>query len=706
MRPDERGQWRAIERKLAFDEQDRVADVARVRDDLASNNRWLNDNPDLAGTETYERVKRQTLEISRLNLERNGLAAKRWWLVDALFPDLGTKFAQTGTAGGDQVRQQMRRFGELVKFNQVVLDPLSHRWSAALKTLYTEAGPGFESYNDFFKRVIVPTIYKVESETGRDEAAALREARAWARARVQTPGARFDARLDEFLRVTKDTSQAMLDIAEKNGVFVADPRLNNQLRRAISYGWLTVPRSLDRGVVRGLMDLMEKSGWSVEWAETESTDSSGQMKKSRRVLSGNTFSGLDLAAPDLGTQLAARFTPDIVDRWLEPFIRKPGKPVFYTEQGGIDSLMVEQAWLDAGGDVLAWIDRLGGISGGVEQLAAKNVNTPDAPAPDMEWRRLMLGRLDSLWAMEMRLAHASSVVSKPFETNAPKAHTLMDARLNDDIPPEHLTYAYFDPVQASNRLAEIAFHSAFGRNGDAANASFLSLQAELDNRTILRDAIWKENTSKSARAAAAKAAGYDYNTLERAPKDKRRAREWEKAFRSLFSPGGKAGVVDDISAGQEMLQLQQILILNQPTSGLWNLLSATDFPIVFRGAGKTAAAAVARSVKGIFTEGFGSLFQDLGFNIRRGSAYAGEIGQMIDNRRLNSLEWGVRTADVGRNLNGEVSRLNRPKSPSAARPRRARSPGVRPFSKALITLRTFFFVRLLSHSTKPSPLSA
>lgn len=645
MKPAANGSWQAVDRTLTFDDTDRVTDVGRVRDDLAGNKRYLEDNPDLAGTETYERVKRQTYEITKLNLDRTNLAAHRWWLVDALFPDLGTKFAQTGTSGGDLLRQQMRRFGEIVKFNQVRIDPLAHKWSAALKSLYGEAGAGFENYNDFFKRVIVPTIYKVESETGRDEAAALRDARAYARARVQSPTAKFDARLEDFLRRTKETSELMLEIAEANGVFVADPRLGNQLRRAIAYGWMTVPRSLDMGVVAALTKDMAQAGWSVEWTETTRNDANGQPIITRRVAKGNTFDGLDLEAPDLADQLAAKFTPDIVDRFLEPFIRKPGKPVFYTPAGvGIDSLAVENAWTESGGDVLAWIDLLGETTGALEQLATReDATTP----PHVEWRRMMLGRIDGLWTMEMRLANQTSVVSKMFDPNAPKAHNLMDARLNDDIPPEHLTYAYFDPVQASNRLAEIAFHSAFGRNGDSANAALLSMQAEIDNRAILRDTIWKEHKTKAARSAAAKAAGYDYNTLNRSTKDKRRVREWEKAFRSLFAPGGRAGVVDDISAGQELLRLNQLLILNQPTSGLWNLLSATDFPIVFRGAGKTARAATARAVRNLFVEGFGSLFQDLGWNIQRGSTYARDIGQMIDGRRMNNLEWGVRLSDVG-----------------------------------------------------------
>ena len=635
------GQWSASDRVLAIDERDRVAGGDQVLQDLAENKRFLEENRELAGTKDYEQVKRQTYAISLLNMQRTGMAASRWFILDALFPDLGSKFKGTGAIGGEQIAQMMKKFGVIEKQNRATIEPLSHKWTAALRSLYDSAPEGFDNYNDFFKRVIVPVLYRIESEVGRDEAGALREAKAQAASLVSNPSAKFDANLEKFLRSTKTISEAMLKVAEDNGVFVADPRLGGQLRKAIGYGWMTVPRSFDASVVGAVVRDMAKAGWTLDHKESSKQDQSGNTTVSKIITGGTTFAEMDMQADDLGAQLESKFTPNIIEKFLEPFIRKPGKPVF----SGIDSLVTEQAWVDSGGDVLAWIDLLGERAGKHDELRDASESSDYDPVAG--WRQVMLNRIDSLYAMEQRMIARSSVTPNLFDPMAPKAHTLMDARLNDDIPPEHLTYAYFDGVQSSNRLGEIAFHAAFGRNGDAATAAIASIHGTVNERARVWEEITKLHKTKKARESAAKAAGYDYNTLARSVKDGQRVTEWTKTFAALFSPGGRAGIVDDLSLGQEVLQSNVILMLNNFGSGMWNLLSAVDFPLVFRGLGGTSRSAMIRSVKELTKNSFGSLLQDLGVNIIRASEHADTVGAMVDNRKLNSLEWGTRLADIG-----------------------------------------------------------
>lgn len=648
MKPKADGTWESVTRTLRFTDKDEVADVDRVREDLMHNDQWLRENTELRGTKTYQQVEQQTRQIQLLDLERQSLAAHRVSIIDGLLPSVFKKFKDTGTSGGEQIARGGNKFVNIMRQHQAEIDGLSQDWTKAFTDLYKQAGAGFRDWNDFYDRVVVPTIYKIESEIGRDEKGALREARKTARANTPSPLDGFDAALDKLMQRTKTASEYMLKVAEENGVFIADPRLNDQLRRAISYGWLTAPRSLNSSVVNTLMKTMGKQGWSVEWKTETKQNSQGDTIEGRSVTNGNTFDKVNTEAADLGSQIARFFTAEVVDNFLVPFIRKPGKAVFYTPDGeGIDSLVAESAWNDSGGDVAKWIDLLGERSGALEQLANEKREDGDTASPLGKWRRSMLDRIDSRWAMEMKLVNNTGNASNVMSNDRPVMHSLMDARLNDDIPPEHLTYNKFDAVSTHTRLGQIAYHAAFGRDGSGMDRAIQSALSEVQNRIDARKSIWDQTTSKAERKRLAKEAGYDYNTLDRSLADYKRVVAWSNELRGLFSPVGRSGVLSDISAGAETMRMVQLMMLNQPTSGLMNAASLFDFPTNYKSFGKLSTRATMTAMGQFVQRLFGSFAQDIANRNLLDTEYLDWIGPITDKRSANSREWSTKMADIG-----------------------------------------------------------
>lgn len=655
MKEDGRGGWLAEDRKLNLDERQRVLGADQLRQDLADNIRYLKENQSLANTAQYEAVKRQTEVLNLENFRRDTVSTDGGILtewMDKLIRSLPDKFKSLGTRGGELLSQSWRKMEQIKKAHWHELAPMADKWSANLRSVYDKSGKYFKSYNDFYSEVIVPAIYKIESSAGKEESFALKVARDAATERLGlklTPDELkvFHDELDGFLRTTKTISDKYLELAEKYGVMVQDPKLKDQLRRAVAYGWMTVPRSVNYKMVRMVNDVMAKAGWTPKYKESVEVIN-GTEQVTKKVAGGDTFNRLDMKDAALEQKLVPFFTPEIIEKFLVPFIRHPGKPVFMAEGKAVDNAVTEKAWLDSGGNVLQWIDLMGDRTDALINIAKRSQGVA-GPSPQEVWRRSMLNQIDRLYVMEHNAIHSSGAGASLYNPTASKAHILMDARTNDLLPPEHVHYSYFDPTQANAKLSELAFHAAFGRDGQSAALAIDSARKELDQRITDKATIWGRYESKADRAKAAKDMGYDYKTLKDAENDKKRLKAWEEQFTSLMTRNGGRGVVDDVNLGEELIRTSQALVLNQPTSGLWQILSLADWPIVFGSIGKTSTKASVKAVETFLKEGFGSMLQDVGINAERylSSDAARMVGPMIDRRALNKQEWSVRMADVG-----------------------------------------------------------
>jgi hypothetical protein len=92
--------------------------------------------------------------------------------------------------------------------------------------------------------------------------------------------------------------------------------------------------------------------------------------------------------------------------------------------------------------------------------------------PVAEFRLAMLKNMDSLFAHETKLAYDAMQTPDLLDPHGAKPLALMNARLSDLLPPEHVRFATYEPETMHRLVSRIAYHGAFGRNAESMKAAF------------------------------------------------------------------------------------------------------------------------------------------------------------------------------------------------------------------------------------------
>jgi hypothetical protein len=616
------GKWTSSDQTLRMIGDDISEQHDRVAHHLASNRQWLQAHKDQAGSRLYEEVRRQTDELSKLDFAKNYEAAHRFWLDKFLQP-LGAKFASIGDISGTRIKQMLNQWQTVMFVHSDDVEAAARRWNKALQEASEAAG--FTNPKTFFDQVVGDVIYHVESEPGRDETAALSAARKAAKRRIPPSfkvSDSFGEKLGRLLSAHKEVSELLNSIKEKNGVFVGDPHIKDPLtnkanlqRHAIKYGWLTAPRHLFSEVIQTLVLDMKKAGWTDE-----------------------LFTDIDPASAKFEELISKHFTPDIIRTFAEPFINKPGKEVFFgaSDEGGraapVSQLDTQAAWAESGGDILKFIDGLFDQTNQANDREGLNA-----------YRAAMLRRFRELFTMESNLAAEAGQVPSVFDPDGKKPHRMMDGRTNDLIPPEHFRYDIFAPMDARRSLTDIAYHAAFGRDGAGLDGALTDLKSSMQERA--RQYFLIPEGSRREKAAFAAEQGWDFKKLERAAEDLKNIAPWEKKLIAHFS--NHDTIVGDARAPLEFMQMNMALVLNQPKSALWNLLSLLEFPLVYRGLGKSSVRAAATAAKVFGREVATSFLQAFGASFNRTADYAREIAEVVEKRKSERLPFGTMLSDIG-----------------------------------------------------------
>lgn len=633
MRQDEAGNWRRTERTLHFNPDGSAVEGDQLRQDIAANLAWLTARAADAGKPNYNRIRSQTYALKYLDVK--GQQQRTWNGVIGNGVDrfVRTPIATTRGLGGpamQRVIQMLNRYQFIQKNYQRSLEEPAWQWQKQFENLRDASG--LKDNGDFIAQVYKPAMYFLAVNPGLEEGPAIRQAAALARRSLASPAEDFNDRFASFLRKTKETEDKLLAVAEQYGVFVADKRLGPELRRAVARGWLTGMRSLNGGLVDVLTKDMAQAGWK---ADTFSViGPANAPDKAARDQSFEILGQTEALQP----LLARLFTPAIIGQWLEPFIAKPGQEPFFYGGDAIPQASVQEAWAEAKGDVLGWIDALG------RKLDLR----PDKEGHDPValFRLSMLRNLNGLYNHEAKLAADASQVPGLLDPHGPKPHALMDARVSDLLPPEHVEFATYEPETMHRLVARVAYHGAFGRNATHIQQAFRETMNHLQGQQAQFQALASLHTSKAGRVAEAVARGWNYAELESASRRYRDAKDFQTQLESVLGVSANSGPLGDFQKGMALLNFVSGQIVDNPKTAAYNLLSPAMRPFAQRSLGPTAISNTVRTYADILQTGLGSLFESMGLHLFKAGRYAQTIGNS-EGRAFSNLPYGVVLSDIG-----------------------------------------------------------
>ena len=643
------GTFTPSKRVLKFNPDGTAVDWEGIKAAVAENWEWLRRNEKKAGGAFYQRVKRQTEMLSLKDVQRKypiGWSS----LIDRMVVPIGDQAQSLGHSAGTSIKQRLNRFQQILKVHldsQVL--PAAHFWDKAWVEVSKAAG--IPDYGQLRATLYNPIAYFLNVNPGLDEPAALRRAVRMARARLpKEPAANFNEKFIELIRRTKEVESMFPRLGEKYGAYVKDDRLQSGLRKAVPTGYLTTPRGINAAVVQTIVREMTESGWQLKYKDQ--VDSKGKPRPA--VVGSTTFDslkaaemGIDATAA-LDKTLQGYFTAGVKERWLKPFIDKPGKEVFTWGEDPISQFDVQNSWEKSGGNVLNWIDSMA--------QAVKLEPEGEKDDPLGRFRLSILKQLDSLFGMEAKLAYDATRTRDIFDPMGPKAHVAMDARQNDLLPAEHVDFQMFDPTSAKMLLGQIAYHAAFGRNAEGMIADMEELKSKLQLRDIEYKAL--RATTKNARVAEAVGRGWDYNELKASSERFGEALALEAKLKGLLGVDNPGGPFNDMKGGMEFLHAIAGQIVDNPKVGLYHFMATVNKPLVMKSLGPMAIADRARDVGNYFKTFAGGMMNDLNLHLMHSSEYAKEVGS-IEGGAFRNLPWGVALSDIGKEGKNQTGFTNK-----------------------------------------------
>lgn len=627
MQPDGKGGWNAVKRELRMVGTEISAQHEQVTHDISQNRLYLETNKEkLKGSRLFEEVKRMSNELSKLDLVHNYQAAHIWGLGKILAP-LGQKFGSLGQVTGTRIQQQILAWQDVIFRHSEDIDVAARKWNHALQKASDAAN--FTNAKHFFELVVNDVIYVIENRPGLEKEAALRVARNAALKRIPsniTVTENFNEKFDALMLAHKEISELFDGIAEAEGLYKNDPRVidpltgkGSLLRHSIKYGFFTAPRRLNADIIGILVNTMVKAGWKQGMFE-------------------------DLKPEGVQAAIDKYFTTEITQKFVDPFVRKPGAEIFFgaKDDNGravkVSQLEAQAAWEEAGGDVGRFIEVLFDATN-----SKKNEDGSVNRDGLGEYQVAMLKNFQDFFVMENSLAEKTQKKPSPLNPFGQKTHRLMDGRVNDMIPPEHYTYEFFSPTNAKEYLAELAFHIAFGRDGVGLERTLQDLDTALNVDAQKYRSI-PSGTEKD-RKKYAKEQGWDYKKIKGTAEDQKSMQDWQTKLVTHFT--GHQAVTKSWRAALDLAQLNMTLVLNQPKSALMNLISAMEFPLIYRGLGGTAVKASATVAKEFARGVVGSIFTNFLNESKRTVEHGRDIVEVVEKRKLGQLPFSVLLSDAG-----------------------------------------------------------
>jgi len=459
------------------------------------------------------------------------------------------------------------------------------------------------------------------------DSAALSYALSEAKKRLpHPPKKKFAAAFKNLMLRTRDMAEAQVAILKKLGLKVTDPAFKAYspysgaygplVRKHIQQGWMTVPRYLNRGIIQEIADHLKEKGWSDTAPMDQDTEiSPWDYIKSLRT--GESTEEVGESLTKINAVIEMLFDQRAIDSFVDPYMRMDR--TIFTKLGDepINGLMVQSIWEDSGGNMMQFL------------MSLSDAVYPPGSVTDAERIAFLsksLFRFKQYYDVYDDIVQGMRSNPDPLSVNSETPRRMQDARTMSMFPPEHFDHDVYDTQSTSIHLAQIAFSKAFGQESLIIGSkgvhkgavklisALTNLSLELDKKESSLAQLNKEfdqGSKKRTRRAIVKAGrGRELKTLERQTAARSDVKHWKNQLLDIFA--SDQGPMKDVKALYDFVGFMAIMTLNNPKTGLWNLLSTMDFPLTMRqlnrtsvGASVTALSTSAKGAAASFLQIFG-----------------------------------------------------------------------------------------------------
>ena len=603
---------------MQFENYDEIKAAIRL------NKEYLRD-PQSKEDPNYKYIKQMTMNAEILPIWTAQYETGGMFRMNAL-KSSRERFQNMGPLGRE-IAQMINRFESSYKASVPEARALAREWNAAFDR--ARKAFGFKEGHEFMDQVIGPIIKWNEDQMQLSGDKKRFQKEAWAESQklVQRENLSDDA--EAALLALFDEYEASADfhvgLAKSAGLKVRDDKVRMRdmmgrpfekdteygdylFRDPITRGYITVPRLLRSDVIQSIVDQLPKYGWADEalWENLKNT----------------------MKSKEFSAESKADFIEDAVNglvneyswyKFMIPYIKNTSPiELFYTagkKKMPIPRHVVMDAWKEttemSGTDAFnAW----------VEGVYERTEHKPDRS----DFLEFKYGILKAYKGRFTNLNNAiADMGKKGMDASITLAGHLMDSRSQESrIPQEFLRYTTYDEVTSPALVAKTMENAFFGRNAELLIEKMNQLKNELEIKRNKMEAlatyIGAVKNPRGVTTIKSKDKRKAYRELEVNPEfedvpgktGKEKLANLESSMKQMKSllggqigSGAKAhleaylngdlGPFQDEKILYELLGLNAYLVLNQPKSGITNLMSIWDFDSKYGGAvGKTNIASM------------------------------------------------------------------------------------------------------------------
>jgi hypothetical protein len=474
--------------------------------------------------------------------------------------------------------------------------------------------------------------------------------------------------LDENVRM-RDNMDRLFEV-EKDGKGEEVKYGTYLFRNAITRGYITVPRSLRSDLIQSIITQLPEKGWANQFSEDSSEFSWDGLKM---IMESNELDN-QVKEKNLDESSKQLIDDYVWKKFMIPYINNTSPRELFDQPK--EGLKIPRHVL---------VDALSGVNGmtGSEAFNAwvDNVyNLLEHKKDRSDFAKFKYGILKKYKRSFSNLnKYVEDKGKKGLDASISLSGHLMDSRAQDAIiPVEFLQYTTYDEVTSPALVAKTLENAFFGRNAEILASKMGQIKDDLKSKQALFGSlatyVGAINNPKGRQKFTRQQKQKAYIELEDNPefanipgatgKEKfQNLKNSESQMKSILggetNSGGAMGhlrayLESDLGPFQdekifyELLGLNAYFVLNQPKSGITNLMSIWDFDAKYGGAvGATAIATQLFSSWTAAGELFGGIMANFGIDINTQSYEADILMPLFFNTHENDTGFRKNMLNVG-----------------------------------------------------------